>query len=92
VLEDLAAGMRDPVGRYLEIEQLHEVGKPPPWLRTDKPWDDPHVTGKPVPVTVHIPPLDTLHHDGAYFDAIEQSPLHGGLLDRLRDYYLAAAA
>ncbi len=86
-LDDIAAATKDPVARYLEIEKLHQVGKPPPWLMTDKPWDDPSVTGKPVPVTVHIPPLDSLSYDAAYFRAIEASPLHGGLLDPIRDYY-----
>jgi cytosine/adenosine deaminase-related metal-dependent hydrolase len=71
----------------LEIEKLHQVGKPPPWLQTDKPWDNPEVTGEPVPVTVRIPPLDPLTHSAAYFNAIERSPLHGGLLDGLRAYY-----
>ena len=54
------------------------------WLMTDKPWDDPKVTGKEVkilPQVVRIPPLDTLVHDKAYFDAVDASPLHGGLLD-----------
>ena len=41
VLDDIAAATKDPVARYLEIEKLHQVGKPPPWLMTDKPWDDP---------------------------------------------------
>jgi len=54
---------------------------------TDKPWDDPSHTGKEVPVTVEIPPLDPLSYDAAYFAAIERSPLHGGLLDPVRDYY-----
>jgi hypothetical protein len=40
-----------------------------------------------VPVTVRIPPLDPLTHRAAYFNAIERSPLHGGLLDGLRGYY-----
>jgi hypothetical protein len=57
------------------------------WLRTDKPWDDPAVTGKPVPVTVRIPPLDPLVHDAAYFRAVKRAPLHGRLLDGLRSYY-----
>lgn len=39
-------------------------------------------------MTVRIPPLDSLVHDGAYFDAIKRSPLHGGKLDGLRDYYV----
>jgi len=32
-------------------------------------------------------PLDSLAADAAYFRAIEASPLHGGLLDGLRNYY-----
>jgi 5-methylthioadenosine/S-adenosylhomocysteine deaminase len=86
-LADIEEAKRDPVARYLEIEDLHEVGDPPPWLRTDKPWDDPAVTGRPVPVTVRIPPLDSLVHDAAYFRAVKRAPLHGGLLDALRSYY-----
>jgi 5-methylthioadenosine/S-adenosylhomocysteine deaminase len=89
VLADIAAAKADPVKRYLEIEHLHAIGKPPPWLMTDKPWDDPSITGKPVPVTVRIPPLDPLSHDSAYFAAIEHSPIHGGLLDGLHAYYAA---
>jgi 5-methylthioadenosine/S-adenosylhomocysteine deaminase len=86
VLHDLAEAMRDPVERYLQIEQHLKAGKkPPPWLKADKPWDDP--TGKPIDVTVAIPPLDSLTHDKAYFDAVKASPLHGGLLDAVRDYY-----
>jgi 5-methylthioadenosine/S-adenosylhomocysteine deaminase len=90
VLADIAKAKQDPVARYLEIEKLHEVGKPPPWLMTDKPWDDPSHTGKPVPVTVEIPPLDSLTHDAAYFKAVAASPLHGGLLDPIADYYKGA--
>jgi 5-methylthioadenosine/S-adenosylhomocysteine deaminase len=86
-LVDLEKAKADPVARYLEIEKLHEVGKPPPWLMTDKPWDDPSHTGNEVPVTVYIPPLDPLHHNSAYFKAIAASPLHGGTLDALSDYY-----
>jgi hypothetical protein len=88
-LADIAQAKADPVARYLEIEKLHQVGKPPPWLQTDKPWDSPEVTGAPVPVTVRIPPLDPLAHNPAYFNAIKSSPLHGGLLDGLRSYYFA---
>lgn len=87
VLTDIKAAKADPVKRYLEIEQLHKLGKPPPWLMTDKPWDDPSHTGKEVPVAVEIPPLDSLTHDDAYFQAIKNSPLHGGLLDGVQGYY-----
>jgi cytosine/adenosine deaminase-related metal-dependent hydrolase len=87
VLADLRRATADPVARYLEIEQLHAVGKPPAWLMTDKPWDDPERTGKEVPVTVHIPRLDSLVHDKTYFNAVDANPLHGGKLGSLRDYY-----
>jgi 5-methylthioadenosine/S-adenosylhomocysteine deaminase len=87
VLDDLELAVKDPVKRYLEIEKLHKAGKPPGWLMTDKPWDDPAVTGKPVPVDVRIPPLDPLSHDAAFLAAVKASPLHGGLLDGLADYY-----
>jgi cytosine/adenosine deaminase-related metal-dependent hydrolase len=85
--EDIEKAKEDPVKRYLEIKELHEVGKPPPWLMTDKPWDDPSHTGKEIPVTVEIPPLDALNHNSAYFKAIAASPLHGGELDPIEDYY-----
>ena len=55
-----------------------------------QPWDDPEVTGKPVPVTVKIPEPDSLVHDSGYFRAVERATLHGGLLDGLRDYYFSA--
>jgi hypothetical protein len=87
VLDDIAEAKADPVARYLEIEKLHKKGKPPPWLMTDKPWDDPQHTGKAVPVTVEIPPLDPLVHDTSYFDAIDASPIQGGLLDSIRQDY-----
>jgi hypothetical protein len=90
VLADIEAAKADPVKRYLEIEKLHQAGTPPPWLMTDKPWDDPSQTGREVPVTVEIPPLDSLTHDAAYFQAVKDSPLHGGLLDPVRDYYRGA--
>jgi hypothetical protein len=90
VLEDIAEAKRDPVARYLAIEKLHELGKPPPWLMTDKPWDDPSHTKKEVPVTVEIPRLDALAHDTTYFEAIETNPLHGGLLNPVAAYYTRA--
>ena len=93
ILDDIAEAVRDPVARYLKLEKEHgdpDPEKRPLWLMTDKPWDNPKVTNKPVPVTadvVRIPPLDTLVHDRRYFDAVVASPLHGGKLDGLRDYY-----
>ena len=94
VLDDIAAATKDPLGRYFELEKQHgnpDPEKRPLWLMTDKPWDNPKVTGKEVkilPQVVRIPPLDTLVHDKRYFDAVDASPLHGGLLTGLRDYYV----
>jgi hypothetical protein len=94
LLADIAAARADPLGRYFELEKAHgnpDPTKRPLWLMTDKPWDNPKVTGKEVkilPQVVRIPPLDTLVHDKAYFDAVAASPLHGGTLDGLRDYYV----
>jgi 5-methylthioadenosine/S-adenosylhomocysteine deaminase len=94
VLDDIAAATKDPLGRYFELEKQHgnpDPEKRPLWLMTDKPWDNPKVTNKEVkilPQVVKIPPLDTLVHDKRYFDAVDASPLHGGLLNGLRDYYV----
>jgi hypothetical protein len=94
VLADLAAAIADPLKRYFELEKQHghpENEKKPLWLMADKPWDDPKATGdevKILPQDVHIPPLDSLTHDAAYFKAVAASPLHGGLLDGVREYYV----
>jgi cytosine/adenosine deaminase-related metal-dependent hydrolase len=93
VLADIAAATKDPLGRYFELEKQHgnpDPEKRPLWLMTDKPWDNPLVTGKEVkilPQVVRIPPLDTLVHDKKYFDAVDASPIHGGLLTGVRAYY-----
>jgi 5-methylthioadenosine/S-adenosylhomocysteine deaminase len=94
VLDDIAEAIKDPLARYFKLEKQHgnpENEKKPLWLMTDKPWDNPKVTGKEVPIlpqVVRIPPPDSLVHDKAYFDAVQASPLHGGLLDGLREYYV----
>jgi Amidohydrolase family len=90
VLADLADATRDPVARYLALEKAHgdpDPQKRPVWLITDKPWDDPTNTGKPVPVTVRIPPLDSLEHDAAYFAAVAAGTIADGKLDGLAAYY-----
>jgi hypothetical protein len=89
VLDDLEKARANPNGRFLEIAQTFEEGKEPkPWLMADKPWDDP--TGEPFAVTpdkVTIPPLDPLHYNSAYFEAVAASPLHEGTLNPVKDYY-----
>jgi hypothetical protein len=94
VLKDIADAIADPLKRYFELEKQHgnpDPEKRPLWLMTDKPWDDPKQTGKEVPIlptVVRIPKPDSLTHDTAYFKAVAASPLHGGLLDGVRDYYV----
>jgi cytosine/adenosine deaminase-related metal-dependent hydrolase len=94
VLLQLAEAMADPLGTYFKLEKQHgnpENEQKPLWLMADKPWDDPKTTGaevKILPQDVHIPPLDSLAHDAAYFRAVAASPLHGGLLDGVKDYYV----
>ena len=80
VLDDIAAATKDPLARYFEIEKQHgnpDPEKPPLWLMTDKPWDNPKVTGKEVkilPQVVRIPPLDTLVHDKALLRRRRRQP------------------
>jgi cytosine/adenosine deaminase-related metal-dependent hydrolase len=93
VLADIADAIKDPLKRYFELEKQHgnpDPEKRPLWLMTDKPWDNPQVTGKEVkilPQVVRIPQPDSLVHDKQYFDAVDASPIHGGLLSGVRDYY-----
>jgi hypothetical protein len=57
-------------------------------LIPDKPWDDPQARVAALDLReARIPPLDSLVHDDAYFDAIDRAPLHGGVLSGLRAYY-----
>ena len=50
VLADIAAAVKDPLGRYYELEKQHgnpDPEKRPLWLMTDKPWDDPRSPASP---------------------------------------------
>lgn len=40
------------------------------------------------PATVRIPPVPALEHDAAFFDALDASPIQGGVLDPLRARFL----
>ena len=55
----------------------------------DKPWDNPAAAGAPHIdlAAARIGPLDSLVHDDAYFDAIDQAVIHGGQLSGLRGYW-----
>lgn len=99
VLHDLDAARKDPQARWEEvkghIERQRATGEGAPqdhlWLRLDKPWDadrpPAEAVAGAVPPDVKIPPLDPLTHDTAYFEAVQASPLHGGRLNGLREYY-----
>ena len=98
VLAKLEAVRKDPQAHWAEVkdevERQHATGEGGPGdallLRLDKPWDTerhPVEAMEAIAPDVKIPPLDALAHDTAYFDAVEASPLHGGRLDGLRDYY-----
>lgn len=39
------------------------------------------------PATVTIPPVPTLVHDRAFFDRLDDCPIHGGVLGPLRDWF-----
>lgn len=40
------------------------------------------------PASVKIPPIPALEHDSAFFDALDGSPIHGGILTALRGRFL----
>lgn len=79
----VAIRVQEPVGSWSAADPQ----KRPLWLITDKPWDDPAVAGKPVAVTAHIPPLDSLDYDDAFFEAIGTSPIHVHRLDGMAAHY-----
>ena len=84
-LEDARA---DPQGARMRMAAAVHGGEEPVRLLPDKPWDEPdQLAAAPPPAAGKVPPLDSLAADAAYFKAIEASPLHGGLLDGLREYY-----
>lgn len=57
-------------------------------LIPDKPWDNPQAHAAALDLSsAKIPPLDSLVHDDAFFDAVDRATLHGGALSGLRAYY-----
>lgn len=68
--------------------RLAATGTPHLALIPDKPWDNPQARVAALDLReAKIPPLDSLVHDDAYFDAVDRAPLHGGVLSGLRAYY-----
>jgi len=87
VTKELNEARKDPKVAQARLKALPPGAPQPVILLPDKPWEEPLTLGAPLPTAEHLPPLDSLVHDAAYFDAIERAALHGGLLDGLRDYY-----
>jgi 5-methylthioadenosine/S-adenosylhomocysteine deaminase len=83
VLDALEAARSDPAGVHARLLAGEE---PPMRLLPDKPWDEAPTLGA-LAVAEDLPPLDPLAPDAAYFKAIENATIHGGLLDGLRAYY-----
>jgi hypothetical protein len=89
VVAALEAVRRDPAGAHLRAEvTAAATGEEPLRLIPDDPGGEP-----PVQLTmgdlgeVHIPELDPLSHDGAFFTALGSAPILDGLLDGLQGYY-----
>jgi len=88
VVGALEDAREDPQGARMRMTAAVHGGEEPVRLLPDKPWDEPDLlAAAPPPAAGKVPPLDSLAADAAYFKAIEASPLHGGLLDGLRQYY-----
>jgi 5-methylthioadenosine/S-adenosylhomocysteine deaminase len=91
VLQRLEAARANPAVARDQALRSERVQMPPVALMPDKVWDDPteHPELLEQIAGVSIPPLDTLTHDAAYFDALSKEKLHGGQLDGLSSYYHA---
>jgi hypothetical protein len=88
VVDALEAARADPMGAHTRLTAALERGSEPVRLLPDKPWDQPEtLAATPPPLATQIPPLDPLTTDPAYFKAIKASPIHGGTLDGLQEYY-----
>jgi hypothetical protein len=63
-------------------------GTPPIAVRLDMPGGPMATAGPPPPgQTVQIPPIEPLAHDRRWLASIRGRGFHGGVLDRLRDFY-----
>ncbi|MGZ4201850.1 MAG: amidohydrolase family protein [Thermoleophilaceae bacterium] len=85
VLTELDDAIQKPQAKHAANLRLAARGAPLYRLLPDKPWDQ--LALEAVPIDAKIPPLDSLTHDAAYFRAVARSPIHGGLLNSVRDYY-----
>lgn len=97
VLAELEAVRRDPIAAKKRADEalaawggpLDDPRAPFTWL-ADMPRgldDDSALGGPGDPPNVVVPPLQSLVHDRAWFDAVDAHPFHAGLLSGLRAYY-----
>jgi 5-methylthioadenosine/S-adenosylhomocysteine deaminase len=88
VVDALEDARADPKRAHARVTAAFARGAEPVRLLPDKPWDEPELLAAEMPTMAEkVPPLDSLAADAAYFRAIEASPLHGGILNGLVEYY-----
>ncbi len=89
VLKSLERARQQPAAARETALARDGASEPPVALLPDKHWDDPTVHPELVEALdqVAIPPLDSLTHDAAYFDAVKRETLHQHQLDALVSYY-----
>jgi imidazolonepropionase-like amidohydrolase len=85
VIDTLEAVRADPTRAHQRLTAAREQGEEPVILLPDKPWEPTELLA--TPAEIKIPPLDTLTTDKQYFEAIKKSPIHGGTLNGLEEYY-----
>jgi len=84
----LAAARNDPVG-LVEASLSFAGDEPPLELIPDMPGDEMDAMEAALSLAAAaVPPIDTIHHDAAFFDLLERGPIAAGLLDDMRSYYL----
>jgi cytosine/adenosine deaminase-related metal-dependent hydrolase len=89
ILAALQAAREKPSAARVAAIARSPGDRPSVELLPDKPWDDPedHPELLAEADAATMPPIDSLVHDAAYFHAVAQETLHGGLLNGLAGYY-----
>ena len=88
-LADIAKATADPVARYLEIEQLHRARQATPMAANRQTVGQPRDHRPARPCHRPNPAARSAHPQPPLLRRHQNSPLHGGLLDRLRADHLA---
>ncbi|HZA19600.1 MAG TPA: amidohydrolase family protein [Actinomycetota bacterium] len=88
VVTALNAVRSDPVG-LVETSLSFAEGEEPLRIIPDMPGDEMGAMDAAISLTeTVIPPIDTIHHDVAFFELLERGAIVDGLLDDMRAYYL----